>query len=168
MKKVVFILALAVAMTLAACNGSNEASTSSTEVKSGETVASSTSATNENSPATVEAQSDNVAAGEAAAAQPGDAKVTPAKPQQAPKAPFSAEDAVKYKEGIKLVKEYSEELNKCVEAKMSGKAIDDAAKQRITELQNKLGELEKAGKMNQQLLDLKKVNDDVYNKVIAK
>ena len=107
------------------------------------------------------------AAGEAAA-QPGDANVTPAKPQQAPKAPFSAEDAVKYKEGIKLVKEYSEELNKCVEAKMSGKAIDDAAKQRIAELQNKLGELEKAGKMNQQLLDLKKVNDDVYNKVIAK
>ena len=51
---------------------------------------------------------------------------------------------------------------------MSGKAIDDAAKQRIAELQNKLGELEKAGKMNQQLLDLKKVNDDVYNKVIAK
>ncbi len=167
MKKVVFILALAVAMTLAACNGSNEASTSSTEVKSGETVAPSTSATNENSPATVEAQGDNVAAGEAAA-QPGDAKVTPAKPQQAPKAPFSAEDAVKYKEGIKLVKEYSEELNKCVEAKMSGKAIDDAAKQRIAELQNKLGELEKAGKMNQQLLDLKKVSDDVYNKVIAK
>lgn len=167
MKKVVFILALVVAMTLAACNGSNEASTSSTEVKSGETVAPSTSATNENSPATVEAQGDNVAAGEAAA-QPGDAKVTPAKPQQAPKAPFSAEDAVKYKEGIKLVKEYSEELNKCVEAKMSGKAIDDAAKQRIAELQNKLGELEKAGKMNQQLLDLKKVNDDVYNKVIAK
>lgn len=167
MKKVVFILALAVAMTLAACNGSNETSTSSTEVKSGETVAPSTSATNENSPATVEAQGDNVAAGEAAA-QPGDAKVTPAKPQQAPKAPFSAEDAVKYKEGIKLVKEYSEELNKCVEAKMSGKAIDDAAKQRIAELQNKLGELEKAGKMNQQLLDLKKVNDDVYNKVIAK
>ena len=167
MKKVVFILALAVAMTLAACNGSNEASTSSTEVKSGETVAPSTSATNENSPATVEAQGDNVAAGEAAA-QPGDAKVAPAKPQQAPKAPFSAEDAVKYKEGIKLVKEYSEELNKCVEAKMSGKAIDDAAKQRIAELQNKLGELEKAGKMNQQLLELKKVNDDVYNKVIAK
>lgn len=167
MKKVVFILALAVAMTLAACNGSNEASTSSTEVKSGETVAPSTSATNENSPAMVEAQGDNVAAGEAAA-QPGDAKVTPVKPQQAPKAPFSAEDAVKYKEGIKLVKEYSEELNKCVEAKMSGKAIDDAAKQRIAELQNKLGELEKAGKMNQQLLDLKKVNDDVYNKVIAK
>ncbi len=167
MKKVVFILALAVAMTLAACNGSNEASTSSTEVKSGETIAPSTSATNENSPATVEAQGDNVAAGEAAA-QPGDAKVTPAKPQQAPKAPFSAEDAVKYKEGIKLVKEYSEELNKCVEAKMSGKAIDDAAKQRIAELQNKLGELEKTGKMNQQLLDLKKVNDDVYNKVIAK
>ena len=167
MKKVVFILALAVAMTLAACNGSNEASTSSTEVKSGETVAPSTSATNENSPATVKAQGDNVAAGEAAA-QPGDAKVTPATPQQAPKAPFSAEDAVKYKEGIKLVKEYSEELNKCVEAKMSGKAIDDAAKQRIAELQNKLGELEKAGKMNQQLLDLKKVNDDVYNKVIAK
>ena len=165
MKKVVFILA--VAMTLAACNGSNEASTSSTEVKSGETVAPSTSATNENSPATVEAQGDNVAAGEAAA-QPGDAKVAPAKPQQVPKAPFSAEDAVKYKEGIKLVKEYSEELNKCVEAKMSGKAIDDAAKQRIAELQNKLGELEKAGKMNQQLLDLKKVSDDVYNKVIAK
>lgn len=167
MKKVVFILALAVAMTLAACNGSNEASTSSTEVKSGETVAPSTSATNENSPATVKAQGDNVAAGEAAA-QPGDANVTPAKPQQAPKAPFSAEDAVKYKEGIKLVKEYSEELNKCVEAKMSGKAIDVAPKQRIAELQNKLGELEKAGKMNQQLLDLKKVNDDVYNKVIAK
>ena len=167
MKKVVFILALAVAMTLAACNGSNEASTSNTEVKSGETVAPSTSTTNENSPATVKAQGDNVAAGEAAA-QPSDANVTPAKPQQAPKAPFSAEDAVKYKEGIKLVKEYSEELNKCVEAKMSGKAIDDAAKQRIAELQNKLGELEKAGKMNQQLLDLKKVNDDVYNKVIAK
>ena len=167
MKKVVFILALAVAMTLAACNGSNEASTSGTEVKSGETVAPSASATNENSPATVEAQSDNVPAGDAAA-QPGDAKVSPASPQQPPKAPISAEDAVKYKEGIKLVKEYSEEINKCVDAKMSGKAIDDAAKQRITELQSKLSELEKAGKMNQQLLELKKVSDDVYNKVIAK
>lgn len=167
MKKVVYILTLAVAMTLAACNGSNEASTSGTEVKSGETVAPSASATNENSPATVEAQSDNVPAGDAAA-QPGDAKVSPASPQQPPKAPISAEDAVKYKEGIKLVKEYSEEINKCVEAKMSGKAIDDAAKQRITELQSKLSELEKARKMNQQLLELKKVSDDVYNKVIAK
>ena len=167
MKKVVYILTLAVAMTLAACNGSNEASTSGTEVKSGETVAPSASATNENSPATVEAQSDNVPAGDAAA-QPGDAKVSPASPQQPPKAPISAEDAVKYKEGIKLVKEYSEEINKCVDAKMSGKAIDDAAKQRITELQSKLSELEKAGKMNQQLLELKKVSDDVYNKVIAK
>ena len=130
-------------------------------------MAPSASATNENSPATVEAQSDNVPAGDAAA-QPGDAKVSPASPQQPPKAPISAEDAVKYKEGIKLVKEYSEEINKCVDAKMSGKAIDDAAKQRITELQSKLGELEKAGKMNRQLLELKKVSDDVYNKVIAK
>ena len=105
-----------------------------------------------------------------AAAQPSNGNVSAkATPQQPPKAPpFSAEDAVKYKEGIKLVKDYSDELNKCVEAKMNGGAIDDAAKQRITEIQNKLTELEKAGKMNKQLIELKKVSDDVYKKVLAK
>lgn len=166
MKKVVYILTLAVAMTLAACNGSNEASTSSTDVKSGKTVAPSASAINDVAPATDGGQGNVSVAGDAA--QPSGTTVSPASPQQPPKAPISAEDAVKYKEGIKLVKEYSEEINKCVDAKMSGKAIDDAAKQRITELQSKLSELEKAGKMNQQLLELKKVSDDVYNKVIAK
>ena len=165
MKKVVYFLTLAVAMSLMACNSGNGASSKSSD---GEMIVTETSAASVGEVA-ASAQDGEMATPEAAA-QPSNGNVSAkATPQQPPKAPpFSAEDAVKYKEGIKLVKDYSDELNKCVEAKMNGGAIDEAAQQRITEIQNKLTELEKAGKMNKQLLELKKVSDDVYKKVLAK
>lgn len=165
MKKVVYFLTLAVAMSLAACNSENGTSSKSSDA---EMIVTETSTVSVGEVA-ASAQDGEKATPEAAV-QPSKGNVSAkATPQQPPKAPpFSAEDAVKYKEGIKLVKDYSDELNKCVEAKMNGGAIDDAAKQRITEIQNKLAELEKAGKMNKQLLELKKVSDDVYKKVLAK
>lgn len=163
MKKVVYFLTLAVAMSLMACNSDNGASSKSSDGEMVVTETSSASGGEVSGPA----QGGEVATPEPAAQPNGDnAKAAPQLPQ--PKAPFSAEDAVKYKEGIKLVKEYSDELNKCVDAKMNGGAIDEAMKQRITEIQNKLSDLEKAGKLNQQLIELKKVSDDVYNKVLAK
>ena len=165
MKNVVYFLTLAVAMSLMACNSGNGVSSKSSD---GEMIVTETSAASVGEVA-ASAQDVEMATPEAAAMpNNGNASANTA-PQQPPKAsPFSAEDAVKYKEGIKLVKEYSDELNKCVDAKMNGGAIDDAAKQRITEIQNKLTELEKAGKMNKQLIELKKVSDDVYKKVLAK
>lgn len=163
MKKVVYFLTLAVAMSLMACNSDNGASSKSSD---GEMVVTETSSAS-GGEVSGSAQGGEVATPGPAAQPNGDnAKAAPQLPQ--PKAPFSAEDAVKYKEGIKLVKEYSDELNKCVDAKMNGGAIDEAMKQRITEIQNKLSDLEKAGKLNQQLIELKKVSDDVYNKVLAK
>lgn len=165
MKKVVYFLTLAVAMSLAACNSENGASSKSSD---GEMIVTETSAASVGEVAT-SAQNGEMATPEAAAQPSNGSASANAAPQQPPKAtPFSAEDAVKYKEGIKLVKEYSDELNKCVDAKMNGGAIDEATKQRITEIQNKLTELEKAGKMNKQLVELKKVSDDVYKKVLAK
>lgn len=163
MKKVVYFLTLAVAMSLMACNSDNGASSKSSD---GEMVVTETSSASRGE-VSGSAQGGEVATPGPAAQPNGDnAKAAPQLPQ--PKAPFSAEDAVKYKEGIKLVKEYSDELNKCVDAKMNGGAIDEAMKQRITEIQNKLSDLEKAGKLNHQLIELKKVSDDVYNKVLAK
>lgn len=167
MKKVVYILTLALAMSLAACNNGKESSKASSDNASDGMVVISTSAANEEAAAEATVQDGNASTpGEAA--QPNGNQANPAQPSPAPKAPFSAEDAVKYKDGIKLVKDYSDELNKCIEAKTSGKEIDKATIQRISEIQKQLNELEKAGKMNQQLIDLKKVSDDVYNKVMAK
>ena len=158
MKKVVYILTLAALMTLMACNSENGTSSKSVDAD-GKMIKTETSVSESVS------QSETVST--PAADQPGDNQVKASQPKPG-QAPFSAEDAVKYKEGIKLVKDYSDELNKCVEAKMSGNSIDEAQKQRITDIQNKLSELEKAGKMNKQLIELKKVSDDVYSKVLAK
>ena len=157
MKKVVYILTLAVAMSLAACNTANESSVSKSGDASGDKAVTATSAANEE---VASVQDSNVETSDVAA-QPNASQPK----MQPPKAPFTPEEAAKFKEGIELVKTYSDELNKCVDAKMSGKAIDEATKKRITEIQNQLDELEKAGKMNKKLIELKKVSDDVYNKI---
>ncbi|MBR5117499.1 MAG: hypothetical protein IK100_02495 [Muribaculaceae bacterium] len=167
MKKVVYILTLAVAMTMAACNTANESSASKSSNASGENVEASASVTNNEVSTEVASQEADMSTLNAAV-QPNGNQANLATPKQEPKAPFSAEDAVKYKEGIKVVKEYGDEVNKCVDAKLNGKVIDEATKQRIAEIQKKLNELEKAGKLNQQLLELKMVSDDVYNKVKVK
>lgn len=169
MKKIVYILTLAVAIVMAACNTTGESSVASSDKTDGNSdkAVSVSSTVNDEAATQTTAQDGNMPTPDIAPL-PGSNQATPAQPVPAPKAPFSAEDAAKYKEGIKLVKDYSDELNKCVDAKTSGKDIDAATKQRITEIQNKLNDLEKAGKMNQQLIDLKKVSDDVYNKVLAK
>lgn len=161
MKKVVYILTLAVAVAITACNSGSESSQASSKGAGGSNVGHEKVDYVSSNPESPAAQPSGVDVNVTKDVNTGGAKTAPA-------APFSPEDAAKYKEGIKLVKDYSDEINKCVDAKMSGNAIDEAQKQRITEIQNQLRELEKAGKMNQQLLELKKISDDVYTKVLEK
>ncbi len=157
MKKLVYSLTLAAVVSLAACTTGNESSSSKSGDVSGDKAVTEASAVkNEVAPVQDTNEKNADVAAQPNASQPK---------MQPPKSPFTPEEAAKYKEAIGLVKDYGDELNKCVEAKTAGKEIDAAAKQRITEIQNKLSELEKAGKMNKQLIDLKKVSDDVYNKI---
>ena len=171
MKKVVYILTLAVAMAMAACNTSNEsseASSASSDASANNAVATTSEANSaEANEAAISGNEVNVSTPDVAP-QPGTNQAAPAAPKLEPKAPFTPEEAAKYKDAIGLVKNYSEEVNKVLDAKMNGKAIDEAAKQRITEIQNKLADLQKSGKMNDKLLELKKISDDVYSKVLTK
>ncbi|MBO4723098.1 MAG: hypothetical protein J5629_09245, partial [Muribaculaceae bacterium] len=134
MKKVVYILTLAVAVALAACNSGDESSASKSGDVSGEMTVTETSATSD---AEASAQDAGVSS-PVASPQPNGNQVNPVQAKPEPKAPFTPEEAAKYKEAITQVKAYSEELNKCVDAKMNGKAIDETTKKHITEIQNKL------------------------------
>lgn len=171
MKKIVYILTFAVAVVMAACNSNGEssgASPNSTDANGNNPVAAA-SADSAGMTTDTAAQGGNevtVATSDVAKTQPNGAQATPATttPQSQP---FSPEETAKYKEAIELINTYKDEVNKCITVK-SGKEIDDATKQRISEIQSKLNELEKAGKMNKKLLDLKKVSDDVYNQILAK
>ena len=162
MKKVVYILTLAVAVALAACNSGDESSAS----KSGDASSSSdntvsmTSAANE---AVSSVQDTNEQASDVAA-QPNASQSK----MQPPKAPMTPEEAEKYKEATTLLRTYGQEMLNCLDAKNNGQEIDASTKQRISEIQKKLAELKKAGKMNDELIELYNSSNDTYNKILAK
>lgn len=160
MKKVVYILSLAVAMSLAACNTGNESSASKSDDASSDKAVSMTSAANED---VASVQDTNETASDVAA-QP-EASQPKMRP---PKAPMTPEEAEKYKEATTLLRTYGQEMLNCLDAKNNGQEIDAGTKQRISEIQKKLAELKKAGKMNDELIELYNSSNDTYNKILAK
>lgn len=163
MKKVVYIMALAVTMLASACNGNTGGSSAPADTMGN--ISMSNASNTEDAALNIPTNGDQMSGASGEVVQ-GDnqSAALPAPPKPA----FTPEEAEKYKDAIGLIKNYSEEVNKCVDAKMNGKAIDETVKQRITDIQTKLADLEKNGKMNQKLIELKKVSDDVYNKILAK
>ncbi len=163
MKKVVYLLTLAVVIAMAACNTGNESSAS----KSDDASASSDNAVSMTSAANVEVASvvqetNEQASGVAAEPDASQPKMQP------PKAPMTPEEAEKYKEATTLLRTYGQEMLNCLDAKNNGQEIDAGTKQRISEIQKKLAELQKAGKMNRELIELYNSSNDTYNKILAK
>lgn len=159
MKKVVYILTLAVAMTLTACNGSGGDSSAPADSSGSMSVSKSSVADDATKAITQPAPEE--------ALQPsGNKAAVPT--MEPPKAPLSPEEAEKYKESISLLKTYGEQVAKCTDAVKEGKAIDDDTKKQIAELQKKLDELEKAGKMHKDHIDLYKFTNDIYNQLLNK
>ena len=174
MKKVVYIITLAVGIAMAACSTSDEsseASSNSANSNVNKTVAPTLTSDESVVPDASDSAldlSNNPTSPAGGAQQPNGNQANAPQPTQSPKAPFTPEEKAKYKEAIDLVNTYKEEVNKCFEAKTSGKVIDEATKQRITEIQNKLNELEKEGKMNKTLIELRNASDNFYKGVITK
>jgi len=143
MKKLFFILSIALSISLASCNNSNEDSGSkSTDVSN---------PSSELSSASSSSQESNVSADTT---------------KQEPASPMTQEDIVKYKDAISLLKSYGDLMLQCIDAKKANKQIDNSTKQQIKELQDKLTELQKAGKMNQNLIELFNANNDMYNNLL--
>ena len=63
----------------------------------------------------------------------------------------------------KMLVNYNEEFLKMVQSKQEGKQIDPESSKRFDEIQKKLQELEKAGKLNDNQKQLLKVTKDAYN-----
>lgn len=155
MKKVFYIFTLAFCISLMGCNGANDG-------KDGSTV----SSTN-NSTTSVSASdniSQDVSQEPSATIQPENSAMAPV-PNLPQKPAMTPEEAEEYKEAIALLRDYGKEMVTCLDTKRAGKTIDEATKQRITEIQNKLSELDKAGKMNKDHKELFKANNEMYDKL---
>lgn len=156
MKKVFYLFTMVLFLTLIGCNGAENNENASTSANnSASAVSVSTSGVETEQPSAVTQPSGSTTNAAPATAQPT-------------KKPLTPEEAEKYKEAISLLKDYGKEMINCLDAKKSGKEIDDDTKQRISQIQNKLTELQKAGKMNQDHIELFKANNDMYNQLTAK
>lgn len=162
MKKVICLLTLAVAIAMTACNRSDGDSSSSSNSSANDVSVSKSTAAGD---ATQEISPSVPDVGQ----QPNaNLTVAPDPNIQPPKPALSPEDAEKYKESISLMRVYGEQVAKCADAVSNGKPIDDDTKKQIAELQKKLGELKKAGKMHKDHIVLYNTTTDIYNQMLNK
>ena len=156
MKKIFYLVALVLAVAATSCNGSgnNSASTAS-QASQAQLDAAPTSVSH-----------DSVAnAGEAS--QGADVQNFPkvgkvasqdAKPLEAPKVQPKPES-----ETDKLLKQYNEEMVALIEKSKNGANLDNATNQKFLELQSKLEQLDKSGKLSETQQELFKVTNNAYN-----
>ena len=157
MKKAFYILTMALSISLMGCNGADNgkdgsaASSTNNSAASVSAIDNTSQAESQETSATIQAENNAIA------------PVPTPNLQQKPA--MTPEEAEKYKETIALLRDYGKEMITCLDAKRAGKTIDEATKQRITEIKNKLSELDKAGKMNKDHKELLKANNDMYDKL---
>ena len=174
MKKVIFVFSISLCFALAACkSGSNSTENSASSVSDASVTNTSATTAADEEPTAQESQLTESSEANNAQTLPINNPALPAankqlEPSKPSKPAMSPEEAAKYKETINYLKEYGNEMVKCLEAKKAGKGIDESTKQRVSGLQNKLNELQKAGKMNKDHIELFKANNDMYNLLLKK
>ncbi len=155
MKKIFYLVALVLAVAATSCNGSgnNSASTAS-QVSHAQLDAAPTSVSHDSV-----ANAGEVSQGADVQNFPKVGKVASqdAKPLEAPKVQPKPES-----ETDKLLKQYNEEMVALIEKSKNGANLDNAT-QKLLELQSKLEQLDKSGKLSETQQELFKVTNNAYN-----
>ena len=159
MKKIILLAIVALGFTFVACNGSNDDKTNSASTAS---VSQATEATNTNVEAQTEAPSQNPVMPNLGVPTADGKQAVKNNDLENPK-PARAETPTD-----RLMKSYNEAFVNMVLDKQAGKEISEEAKKNLAELQSKLGELEKSGKLNETQKQLLKATNDAYNEFMKK